>query len=82
MKEALVTRSFVTTVVNVKGQEETMRFPNMHKQQVLLILSVQKLEVESISEEIVQYGMSESTFLENASPIIKKVKDKDTGVLD
>lgn len=80
MKEVLVTRSFVTTVVKVKGRKEPMRFPHMYQHQVFPILSMQKLEIESIREENVRYGMSESKFLENARPIIKDVKEKDTEV--
>lgn len=77
MREVLITRSFITTVVKIKGNEDVMRFPNMYKNQVAPILSAQKMEVESITEELVRYGMSENDFLANARPIIKTIKSED-----
>lgn len=76
MREVLITRSFITTVVKVEGQEDVLRFPNMYKNQVTPILIAQGLKVESITEELVRYGLSENEFLSNAKPIIKTIKAK------
>lgn len=76
MRDAMVTRSFITTVVKIKGKEDMVHFPNMYGSQVRPFLDAQNLEIESIREELIRYGMTETEFLTVAKPLPKKAREE------
>lgn len=65
-KERSVTRSFQTAVVRMKDGT-TKEFPNIPESTASTLCETLGLEVESVTEEMIIYGMPESVFLKYAT---------------